>query len=103
MESRTTLSTVTFHRPFCIPGLDGPQPAGTYTVQRQEEALDGVTFLGWRQTAVAIEIFRDGAVELVPIDGQELRAALVADGDQSTDPPAAPGMARARPRKVRRW
>jgi hypothetical protein len=38
-------------------------------------------------------VFRDGAIEYVSVDPRELREALVRDGDQGTDPPAAPSVA----------
>ena len=36
---RTTTKMVTFARPFVLKGTDGPQPAGTYTVETEEEEL----------------------------------------------------------------
>jgi hypothetical protein len=40
-------------------------------------------------------------VEYVAIDPQELRDALVHDGDQGTDPPAAPAAAASPNRRAR--
>src|ERR1044072_7387639 len=102
MESRTTISQVSFRKPFRLAGLDGEQPPGTYVVHRHEEMLDSLTTLGWRQTAATIEIRHDGGIYLVPIDSQEWRAALVQDGDQSTDPPSSPSVGARRPRQSRR-
>ena len=39
MTVRTTSKTVTFTRPFNLSGMDEVQPAGTYTVETDEELL----------------------------------------------------------------
>jgi hypothetical protein len=96
METRSTRSHIRFRQPFTLPGLAGPQPAGRYVIHTEQEMLDTVTFMGWRQTALTIEIAQDGATEHVTIDAQALREALVRDGDQSTDPPAPPTAAAGR-------
>ncbi len=57
MMNRTTLSHVFFARPFSLTGLDGPQPAGTYTIETQEELLEGLSFPAYR---------RIGTVMLLP-------------------------------------
>lgn len=100
MESRTTSKMVTFRRPFTLSGL-GTQPPGAYTVRTEEEMLDTLTFAGWRQIGCAIILHRDGGTEYVPIDPQELREALVSDGDQGTDPPAASAVAMKSSRRTR--
>ena len=101
METRITSKSVTFRRPFTLSGLDGMQPPGTYTVRTDEEMLDTVSFIGWRQTATTLVLHRDGGVEYAAIDPQELRDALVRDGDQGTDPPAAPAAAASSNRRPR--
>ncbi len=97
MERRVTSKLVIFRKPFWLSGLDGEQLPGTYTVQIEEEVLDGVSLIGWRQTHAALVLSRDGGTEYVAIDPQELREALVKDGDQGTDPPAAPSQASSTP------
>ena len=98
MESRTTTQQVTFRRPFTLSGLDGIQAAGTYLVLTEEEMLDTLIFIGWRQTGCTILLNREGGTEYAAIDLQELHEALVRDGDESTDPPAAPFIAQRGPR-----
>jgi len=98
MDRRTTSKLVTFRRPFLLSGLEGEQPAGTYAIRTEEEILDTLSFAGWRQTGCTMLIHRDGAVEYAAINAQELREALVRDGDQGTDPPAAPAVAESRRR-----
>ena len=88
------ISAVTFRRPFRLCGLADEQPAGTYVIRREQELLDTMTAIGWRQTSVTIDIRRDGACEYVPIDGQELRAALAKDGELA-GLPETPGTAHA--------
>ena len=39
MTVRTTSKTVTFMHPFSLSGTDEVQPAGTYTVETDEELL----------------------------------------------------------------
>jgi hypothetical protein len=39
MTMRTTSRTVTFIHPFNLSGMDKEQPAGTYTVETDEELL----------------------------------------------------------------
>lgn len=101
MESRITIKLVTFRKPFTLSRLDGIQPPGTYTVQTEEEMLDTLSFVGWRQIGCVIVLHRDGGEEHAAIDPQELREALVNDGDQGTDPPASPSVAMGRGRRVR--
>jgi hypothetical protein len=54
MTVRTSRKTVTFRRPFSLSGLDEMQPAGTYTVETNEEMLEGLSFPAWRRTATVI-------------------------------------------------
>jgi hypothetical protein len=96
MESRTTSKLVAFRKPFTLSGLDGVQPPGSYTVLMEEEMLDTLSLAGWRQTGCVIVLQRKGSEEHVAIDPQELREALVHDGDQGTDPPASPTVAISR-------
>jgi hypothetical protein len=75
------ISFVTFRRPFCLAGLEGEQPAGTYMLRREQQAVDMMTPSGWWRTAITIEMRRGGATEQIAIDGRELRAALSRDSD----------------------
>lgn len=54
MFTRTTRKTVTFAHSFSLAGVDGPLPAGTYTVETDEELVDGVSFPVYRRTATVI-------------------------------------------------
>ena len=100
MDNRCAGTQVSFRRPFMLAGLGGIQPPGTYMVQMQDEAPDSLSFVGWRRTGCTLVFHRAGAVKYAAVDAQDLREALVRDGDQSTDPPAAPATAHCN-RRVR--
>ena len=51
---RTSRRTVTFTRPFSLSGIDGVQPAGSYTVETDEELLPGLSFPAYRRVATLI-------------------------------------------------
>jgi len=102
MLTRTTRTQVTFSNPFRLAGFDSVQPPGTYTLSVEEEQLDALLSLGWREIAATLELQQDGATGHVSIDMQELRDALLRDTGQSTDPPAAPSSAIAQTRRARR-
>jgi len=80
---RTTNKTVTFIAPFFLSGLDKMGPAGSYTVETDEELLEGVSFPACRRISTLIHLhamFANGeVVETVVIDPKELDAALVLD------------------------
>jgi hypothetical protein len=82
MPIRTTSKNVTFKRPFIISGFDRLQPAGTYTVDTEEEQLDAISFPAWKRLATVIEIKNAGATEYQRIDPNELHEALMRDGQQ---------------------
>jgi hypothetical protein len=96
MELRTTTRTVIFRRPFQLSGFEQPQPPGAYTIDTKEQALDTLSVTGWQHLSTTMRLFRDGATEHVSIDPQELRDAMLRDGDQDIDPPAAPAVAQGR-------
>ncbi len=55
---RSTRKTVTFHRPFRIPGVDGEQPAGEYEVTTDEEQVPGISFVAWRRVGTSMRFPR---------------------------------------------
>ncbi|HLM38004.1 MAG TPA: hypothetical protein VK434_00245 [Microvirga sp.] len=79
MNARTTTRTVTFARPFSLLGLDGLQPAGTYTVQTDEEPIEGLSFLAYRRVATVIFLpLRHGGAgsfQAIPVTPEALDAA----------------------------
>lgn len=79
---RTSTKTVTFTRPFVLSGIDGVQPAGTYTVETDEEQLMTL-FPAYRTVATLMRLpARPGSTvtaEVVDLDAAELSAALARD------------------------
>lgn len=107
MDTRTQSTTVTFARPFILDGMDRLQPAGAYTIDTVEEALDTMQTQGWRRLRTVMRIERPGATEFFSIDPEQLGKALTRDGAQP-DPdlppsPSGPAARRARARKLGLW
>lgn len=90
MPTRTSHSRVTFRRPFRLAGMDAAAPAGIYKVDLEEERLDTLSVEAWRQTAVILQVTSAGITDHVTVDPQELRDALLRDGDDTIDPAAPP-------------
>jgi hypothetical protein len=88
MTVRTSRKTVTFTRPFSLRGIDEVQPAGTYTVETDEELLPGVSFPAYRRIASLIFLRPRGGgpvvEEVVSIDPLELQAAQERDAGLHT-------------------
>jgi hypothetical protein len=82
MTMRTSRKAITFRRPFSLSGIDDVQPAGTYTVEINEELIEGLSFPSWRRTATVLLLRQPGTAGIgqdVEIDPLELEA--VQDGD----------------------
>jgi hypothetical protein len=83
MTVRTTRTTVTFTRPFALGGIEGVQPAGTYTVETDEELLLGLSFPAYRRVATLMFLPSQpgGATSgrVAAIDPSELEAARARD------------------------
>jgi hypothetical protein len=79
MTERTIRTTVTFTRPFSLSGIDEVQPAGTYTVETNEELLQDLSFPAYRriETLIFLPARPGGAFvqRVVKIDPFELAAA----------------------------
>lgn len=86
MTIRTTTMTVTFERPFVLSGLDETLPAGDYTVETDEELLEGLSFPAYRRTSAFIKLHpksgRPGHTRTLTVDPNELDAALQRDRAQ---------------------
>ena len=90
MTIRTSKKTVTFRRPFVLGGLDEVLPAGTYSVETDEELLEGISFPAYRRVSTLIRLqAKSGNPHLtraLTIDPNELDAAL----ERDRAPAAAP-------------
>ena len=54
MTMRTTTKTITFHRPFCLKGVDRLLPPADYRVVTDEELIEGVSFPAYHRVSTAI-------------------------------------------------
>jgi len=83
MPERTTRSSVTFLHPFALAGVDGVQPAGTYSIETVEETLDNLSFVAYRRVSTTIVLPCVGAPlrqkQVVTVDPRDLEAALARD------------------------
>lgn len=89
MTTGTVKRTVTFKRPFNLSGFDGEQPAGTYSVETDDELLEGSSVPAYGRMATMMQIepgFVDqgDAVRVAVIDPRQLEAALAADAAHGT-------------------
>ena len=83
MTMRTTTRDVIFTRPFVLRGIVEEQPAGTYTVETDEELIGNARVTAYRRISTLIRLpGRPGSLvleQLVDIDPAELAAALEKD------------------------
>lgn len=88
MPTRTRHSTVQFSRPFVLRGIDGIQPPGDYTIDEDEELVDGISWLAYRRVATFIHLPATApntrTSHLIAIDHAELETALQQDRDKAT-------------------
>src|SRR6201987_3020553 len=82
MTVRTTSKTVTFMHPFSLSGAIEAYPAGTYTVETDEEPLQPSSLPAYRRIATLLRLERNmGAVltQIVETNPAELAGALARD------------------------
>jgi hypothetical protein len=83
MTTRTSKKTVTFRRPFALGGFDEMLPAGAYSVEMDEELLEGISFAAYRRILTVIHLHsrsgHPGLTRALTIDPNELDAALERD------------------------
>lgn len=80
MSKRTTQTTVHFSDPFLLHGFDAQQPAGDYRIEREEEVIEGLSWLAWHCVATFIHlpaISADGMTrQMVQIDPADLAGII---------------------------
>jgi hypothetical protein len=82
MSVRTTTTTVTFVHPFSLNGTVEAYPAGTYTVETDEELLQASSIPAYRRIATLLRLERTtGRVQtqIVETNPVELAGALARD------------------------
>jgi hypothetical protein len=91
MTVRTTSKTVTFMHPFSLTGTDELHPAGTYTVETDEELLRPSSFPAYRRIATLLRLERTTGrilTQIVETNPVELAAALARDAQPDETAPA---------------
>jgi hypothetical protein len=83
MTVRTHYTTVTFRRPFRLDDFDEVLPAGAYSVETDEELLEGISFAAYRRILTLMHLHaepgRPGVERLLEVDPKELDEALERD------------------------
>lgn len=83
MRTRTREKTVTFRRSFALAGLDEVLPAGDYSVETEEELVEGISYAAYRRTATVLHLHAKSGpshlAQAMTIDPEELDAALARD------------------------
>jgi hypothetical protein len=90
MTVRTTSKTVTFVHPFSLSGTVGEHPAGTYTVETDEELLEPSSLPAYRRIATLLRLERTtGTVrtQIVETNPVELAGALARDAQPAETAP----------------
>jgi hypothetical protein len=81
--SWTTRTVVCFSSTFGLPDVDGPQPAGSYRVDHDEESIESLSRLAWGRVSSFIYLPGIGhhgtTHQMVPINPVDLDAALEKD------------------------
>lgn len=77
---RSTCVTVTFLKPFKLPGVDGQQPSGSYEVMTDEEEIPGLSFVAWHRVGTSMRFpsieTRSAQEQWVSITPDNLETAL---------------------------
>ncbi|HKY80902.1 MAG TPA: hypothetical protein VJM09_05450 [Sphingobium sp.] len=79
MISRTTRKSMTFSAPFQLPEFDAALPAGTYSVETDEEVLEGNDHMGFRRIATTLRVENGTAIERHQVDPEHLNRAWERD------------------------
>jgi hypothetical protein len=87
MPLRTSRHSVTFRFPFSVRGLDGLQPAGTYTIETDEELLEQLSFTAYRRVSTSIVLplpgSGSGSYQMMKIDPADLEVAQRRDTESA--------------------
>ena len=83
MTMRTKMRTVSFVRPFMLGEFSEQFPAGCYSIETDEELLDGMYFRAYMPGTTSMQLIvdqrRPGITEPAVIDSFQLDAALALD------------------------
>jgi hypothetical protein len=91
MTVRTPSRTVTFTHPFNLSGMEQVQPAGTYTVETDEELLQTLSVPAYRRISTLMRLPARPAgpilTQIVEITAVELAAILARDAQPNKTTP----------------
>ena len=91
MTVRTTSKTVTFTHPFNLSGMEEMQPAGTYTVETDEELLQTSSLPAYRRISTLMRLparsIGTMLTQIVETDPVELARALARDAQMNETMP----------------
>jgi hypothetical protein len=75
ITTRTITKSVTFHRPFCLKGVDRLLPPADYRVVTGEEVIEGLSFTAYDRISTVIFVPAEAgcAVEMMTIDPMDLQ------------------------------
>jgi hypothetical protein len=83
MTIRTTTRIASFSRPFMLGAFSEQFPAGRYSIETEEELLDGMYFPAYMRPTTVMHLIPDprrpGITEHAEIDPFQLEAALALD------------------------
>ena len=83
MHTQVRRKTVTFAHPFQLDGLDKVLPAGTYSVESENDVLDGMFLPDCLRTSVLIQLHTmpgsSGYSQTLTVSWEALEAALLRD------------------------
>ena len=83
MTTRTSKKNVTFRRPFILDEFDEVLPVGAYSVETDEELLEGISCPAYRRILTVTHLHakpgHPGLTQTLTIDPNELDAALKRD------------------------
>lgn len=87
MISRTRQTIVHFSSEFELSGVDGPQPAGEYRVDHDEEQIEAASRLAWRRVNAFIHLpaiaEQRPARQMVPVTPADMDALSEFQREQS--------------------
>lgn len=96
MTQRTNTRSVTFKFPFKLEGFDEVLPAGSYTIETDEELLQGLSFEAYQRKSTVMRLpSKSGKANLsraLPIKPDDLEAALMLDKTGGHTPSTVPAI-----------
>lgn len=85
MTNRISKRLVTFSHPFRLDSIERQWPAGSYTIETEDESLDSNSFVAFRTVSTTMIMHwpqgRTGKHLFIEIDANELEAALLRDSE----------------------